>query len=161
MGSEGVGSYWPFATGLRVDQANLLLEQFRETKDVDYILIPNQHVGAWKVGFMPQWIAREYLARKGNAKFRADQLVPARSPLLGWALESLMVEGTTIPYWFLQVDKQADVGAEAYDAGARILRDFFEEHLKKFERGGLHPLGRRIITCFRQGGTVDDFAELI
>ncbi|MFN3683531.1 MAG: DUF4914 family protein [Fimbriimonadaceae bacterium] len=161
MGSEGVGSYWPFATGLRVDQANLLLEQFRETKGVDYILIPNQHVGAWRVGFMPQWIAREYLARKGNAKFRPDQLTPARSPLLGWALQSLMVEGTTIPYWFLQVDKQADVGPEAYDAGARILREFFETHLPKFERGGLHPLGRRIIHCFRQGGTVEDFAELL
>ena len=26
MTSEGVGSYWPFATGRRVDQANLLLE---------------------------------------------------------------------------------------------------------------------------------------
>ena len=27
MKSEGVGSYWPFATGKKVDQANLLLEQ--------------------------------------------------------------------------------------------------------------------------------------
>ncbi|MHB1319768.1 MAG: DUF4914 family protein, partial [Anaerolineae bacterium] len=29
MSSEGVGSYWPFATGRRVDQANLLLEQIQ------------------------------------------------------------------------------------------------------------------------------------
>jgi len=27
MESEGVGSYWPFATGKRVTHANLLLEQ--------------------------------------------------------------------------------------------------------------------------------------
>ena len=26
MSSEGVGSYWPFATGRQVDQANLLIE---------------------------------------------------------------------------------------------------------------------------------------
>ena len=31
MSSEGVGSYWPFATGRRVQQANLLLQQSRTT----------------------------------------------------------------------------------------------------------------------------------
>ncbi len=58
MESEGVGSYWPFATGRRLDQANLLLKQFLEGRRMRYILCPNQHIGAWKVGFMPQWIAR-------------------------------------------------------------------------------------------------------
>ncbi len=74
MTSEGVGSYWPFATGRRVDQANLLLEQIATTPSVRYILCPNQHIGAWKVGFMPQWIAREYLARRGVAKFKPEQV---------------------------------------------------------------------------------------
>jgi hypothetical protein len=32
-----------------------------------HIICPNQHIGAWQVGFMPQWIAREYLARRGVA----------------------------------------------------------------------------------------------
>src|SRR5690606_24877693 len=66
MESEGVGSYWPFATGRRVDQANLLLEQFEKTTDTVFVLIPNQHIGAWHTGFMPQWLAREYLARRGK-----------------------------------------------------------------------------------------------
>jgi len=52
MQSEGVGSYWAFCTGRRVDQANLLLKQIVETPDTRYVLIPNQHIGAWKVGFM-------------------------------------------------------------------------------------------------------------
>ena len=60
MGSEGVGSYWPFATGRRGDQANLLLDQFRRYTDTRYILCPNQYIGAWHVGFMAQWVAREY-----------------------------------------------------------------------------------------------------
>jgi hypothetical protein len=57
MSSEGVGSYWPFATGRMVDQANLLLDQIVATPRMKYILCPNQHVGAWETGFMPQWIA--------------------------------------------------------------------------------------------------------
>src|SRR5437016_613908 len=76
MTSEGVGSYWPFATGRRVDQANLLLRQFTENTRMRHILCPNQHIGAWRVGFMPQWIAREYLARRGAATFRPEQLRP-------------------------------------------------------------------------------------
>lgn len=50
MSSEGVGSFWPFATGRRVDYANLLLRQIRETPGTRYVLIPNQHIGAWRVG---------------------------------------------------------------------------------------------------------------
>ena len=96
MTSEGVGSYWPFATGRRVDQANLLLRQFVENTRMRHILCPNQHIGAWRVGFMPQWIAREYLARRGVARFRPEQLRPARCPLLGHTLHQLQVEGRMI-----------------------------------------------------------------
>ena len=49
MTSEGVGSYWPFATGRRVDQANLLLQQIIDTPNTLFVLCPNQHIGAWKV----------------------------------------------------------------------------------------------------------------
>jgi hypothetical protein len=66
--SEGVGSYWPFAAGCMVDHANLLLRQMRATPKVRYTLTPNQHVGCWQVSFMPQWIAREYLGRRGSAE---------------------------------------------------------------------------------------------
>ena len=80
MQSEGVGSYWAFATGRRVDQANLLLRQIVETPETRYVLIPNQHIGAWKVGFMAEWIAREYLARRGSAKFAREQVGEAHLP---------------------------------------------------------------------------------
>ena len=73
MQSEGVGSYWPFATGRKVDQANILLKQIVETPDTMFVLIPNQHIGAWEVGFGGQWLAREYLSRQGgSAPFGPD-----------------------------------------------------------------------------------------
>lgn len=161
MSSEGVGSYWPFATGRRVDQANLLLQQIVDTPKVRFILTPNQHVGAWSVGFMPQWIAREFLARRGGARFYANQVLPSRCSLLGYAFKSLMVEGQTIPEWMLQVDLQPDVGPEAYDAGAVILRDFFHQQINTFIEPDLHPLGRKIIQCCLDGGTVADYETLI
>lgn len=161
MGSEGVGSYWPFATGRRVDQANLLLEQIVHTPRVRYVLIPNQHIGAWKVGFMPQWIAREYLARRGGARFGPSDLTPARCPLLGYALQNLIVEGQRIPSSMLQVDTSMHVGPEAYDAGAAILLEFFRKHLSKFDVKDLDPLGAKIIQCCLDGGAPADYEALV
>ncbi len=161
MTSEGVGSYWPFATGRRVDQANLLLEQVLDRPRTRFVLTPNQHVGAWRTGFMPQWLAREYMARRGGAKFRSDQLKPARCPLLGYALDSMQIEGLTIPHWFLEVQTQPEVGEAAYDRGASILHEFFVKHLTPYlEESDLHPEGRRIIQCALDGGGVKDFEAL-
>ena len=161
MVSEGVGSYWPFATGLMVDQANLLLEQILNTPLTRYILIPNQYIGAYKVGFSGQWIAREYLARRGNVSFKKEPLVPARCSLLGYALESLKIDGQIIPKHFLQVDQQKDNGPEGYDAGAEILSDFFKKELAQYLVPDLHPLGRRIIETCLAGGAVQDYVDLI
>ncbi len=161
MGSEGVGSYWPFCTGRRVDQANLLLKQIIDTPDTRNILIPNQHVGAWKIGFMSSWLTREYLARRGGARFRPDQLVAARCPLLGWAPWHLQIEGTLIPRWFLQPETQPEVGEEIYDNGAEILQSFFKRELAQFQVDGLDPLGKRIIDCCMDGGKLEDYAALI
>ncbi len=161
LSSEGVGSYWPFATGRRVTQANLLLQQILETPRVRYKLCPNQHVGAWKTGFMPQWIMREYLARRGHARFRPDQLLPARCPLLGWAPREIQVEGQQIEKFFFHVETQHDVGPEAYDQGARLLADFFRRELAQYLEPDLAPLGRRIIQCCLDEGTALDYAELI
>jgi hypothetical protein len=161
MTSEGVGSYWPFATGRRVDQANLLLRQFAENTRMRHIVCPNQYIGAWSVGFMPQWIAREYMARRGAAKFRPDQLRPARCAFLGHTLHQLQVEGRMIARWFLQVDTQPEVGEEAYDEGARILHAFFVKCLKDFQDPSLEPLGKQIITCFHDGGKLEDYDQLI
>ncbi|GMV92721.1 MAG: hypothetical protein AMXMBFR82_24990 [Candidatus Hydrogenedentota bacterium] len=161
MTSEGVGSYWPFATGRKVHHANLLLKQIEATPATLYILCPNQHIGAWYTSFMPQWIGREYLARRGMARFRSNQIRPARSPLLGYALHDVTVEGANIPRWFLQVDTQPEVGEEAYDQGAAILDKFFRKNLESFMTPDLLPLGRWIIECYLSNGTVEDYRKLI
>jgi hypothetical protein len=161
MSSEGVGSYWPFATGRRLDQANLLLRQIQDTPRVKYILVPNQHIGAWEVSFMPQWITREYMARRGGAGFLADQVSPSRCTLLGWSPSSIVVEGRTIGSWFFKVDKQPEVGPEAYDKGAAILREFFLQELKQFLADDLDDLGRRIIECCFDNGSIEDYQNLL
>ncbi len=159
--SEGVGSYWPFATGRIVDHANLLLRQMQSTMKMRYVLIPNQHVGAWATSFMPQWISREYLARRGVAPFRPQQTTPARCSLLGYALNSMQVEGTQVPQWLLQVDLQREVGPDGYDAGAKILENFFYKELQKFLHADLDPLGKDIINCCLDGGTVEQYESLL
>jgi hypothetical protein len=161
MTSEGVGSYWPFAPGKMVRQANLLLDQFVEFDQTRFILIPNQYIGAWKVGFMPQWLAREYLARRGTTRFRSEQIQPARLPLLGYALHNIHIEGSQLSRWFLQVDTQPEVGVEAYDEGARIWKDFFQRYLKDFCQPDLIDLGQKIIQCCMDGGQVEDYESLI
>ncbi len=162
LSSEGVGSYWPFATGRQVHQANLLLNQIRATPKTRFVLIPNQHIGCWHVGFMPEWIGREYIARRSGARFRPDQVTPARCPLLGHTLTSMLVEGIQINPWFLQVELQPEVGTSGYDAGARVLAEFFRRELAPYlEETDLDPLGRRIIECCQDGGTVEDYIALL
>ncbi|MFO8064184.1 MAG: DUF4914 family protein, partial [Spirochaetia bacterium] len=104
LSSEGVGSYWPFATGKMVRQANLLLELIVNTPKTKYVLIPNQYIGAHKVGFQPEWLAREYIARRGNLKFRPGQLVESRCSLLGYSIPNLKVNGQQIPKGLLEVE---------------------------------------------------------
>ncbi|MGC9397107.1 MAG: DUF4914 family protein, partial [Anaerolineae bacterium] len=161
MSSEGVGSYWPFATGRKVDQANLLLAQFRDNTRTRYILCPSQYIGAWRVGFMPQWVTREYMARRGAAPFKLEQLRPTRCSLLGYRLHHLQVEGRFVTNYLTKVEIQPEVGEEAYDVGAGILTDFFHKYLKEFYIDDLLPLGRQIIECCFDGGTVADYDALI
>lgn len=161
MSSEGVGSYWPFATGRKVDQANLILEQIQNTPKVKYILVPNQHIGAWKVSFMPQWVTREFIARRGGADFDESAMRASRCPLLGYMPGSIMVEGRTIGSWFFEVEKQPEVGEAAYDAGAEILTQFFHDELRGFLHQDLNPVGRQIIDCCLDGGSLRDYLKMI
>ena len=161
MQSEGVGSYWAFATGRRVDQANLLLRQIVDTPDTRYVLIPNQHIGAWKVGFMAEWISREYLARRGSAKFARDQVQETICPLLGYIPKQLKIEGFIIPRVFLQVEEQIQGGMEVYEEGARQWREFFASELKQFLVPGLDPLGKQIIEACLDGAHQEDYRRLI
>jgi len=106
---------------------------------------------------MPQWLAREYLARRGNARFRPEQLTPARCPLLGYAMRNMQVEGTVIAHWFLETQTQPEVGVKGYDAGAEILTNFFKRELPKYLAPDLDPLGKEIIECCLAGGSLEDY----
>jgi len=161
LSTEGVGSYWAFATGKRTVQANFLLEQFAGCPDTSYVLTPNQHVGAWKVGFMPQWLMREYLARRGNARFAPENLRTARCALLGELPHQIQIEGHLLSRWFFAVDTQPEVGKEAYDRGAEILYDFFHDILRQYNPQELTDLGRKIIQCCLDRGNVEDYKSLI
>lgn len=161
MGSEGVGSYWPFATGKMVHHANMLLEQIMNTPETRYTLVPNQFIGVWKVGFKPQLLMREYMTRRGNAQLRPDQYQPARTPLLGYELNYLTIEGAKIPSRFLKVYKQDEVGQKGYDDGAEKLYEFFKQELPQYLTDDLHPKGREIIEACLRGATVEEYAALI
>lgn len=161
MSSEGVGSYWPFATGKMVKQANLLLEQFEKNYAVKYILCPNQHIGAWKVGFMPQWLAREYLAENGKKTLDKSSLVNSKCSLLGYTPDKIVIGEQEISEEFIRTNLQAEVGNDAYDAGSAILQDFFKKELAKYLKDGLDPLGRKIIECCLDGGSIGDYESLI
>ncbi len=161
MGSEGVGSYWPFATGKRVHHANMLLEQIVNTPNTMFTLVPNQYIGVWKVGFKPQLFMREYLTRRGNAKLRKDQYQPARCPLLGYELNYLTIEGVKIPSRFLQVHKQVEMEKAGYDAGAEKLFEFFKTELKQYLTPELDPKGREIIEACLNGASVEDYEKIL
>ena len=160
MVSEGVGSFWPFSTGTKVAAANLLLRQIVESPRTRYVLTPNQHVGAYKVGFAAQWLTREYLARRGSGRIRPEHLVPSRCALFGYTLNEVKIDGQLIRPTFLRPDLQSQVGIEAYDVGAKILADFFRSELQQFLTDELDPLGREIIEVCMRDGTIDDYVAL-
>ena len=159
--SEGVGSFWPFATGKRVDFANILLEQFMQTTKTKNILIPNQHIGCWEVGFMAQWVIREYLGRRGQTSMKEKNLHPARHPLAGYIPEQIHVEGVAISKKFLDVTVQPEIGLEGYDEGAKQLEAFFKRETQLYLQSSLHPLGKAIISCCLDNGTLDDYEKII
>lgn len=161
MQAEGVGSYWPFATGRKVTQANLLLNQIRNSGDIHYTLTPNQHVGAWKVRFMSEWLGRSVLTAAKEAFFQKENLLPARCTLLGYTPAEANVGSFDIPEGFLRVEKQPEVGEEIYDAGAVMLVDFFKEELKEFLADDLDPVGKAIIELFLADGSIEEFENLL
>jgi hypothetical protein len=138
-----------------------LLEQIVNTPKTRYILIPNQHVGAWEVGFMPQWVSREYLARRGQAAFKEEKLKPARCPLAGYTIRHMLFEGAVVPEKFLEVNTQPEIGNKAYDKGAQMLYEFFAEELKTYLTDDLNPLGKQIIQCCLDNKPLEDYEKLI
>lgn len=160
MVSEGVGSYWPFSTGTKVAAANLLLRQIVEYHRTRYVLTPNQHIGAYKVGFSAEWLTREWLARKGGGRMRADQLEPARCALLGYTPKEITLDGQPVRRTLLRPELQSQVGIEAYDAGAAIITGFFKAELRQFLTEELDPLGRQIIELCLRDASVEEYEAL-
>ncbi|OJV82168.1 MAG: DUF4914 domain-containing protein [Cellulomonas sp. 73-92] len=158
--AEGVGSYWPFSTNTKVGSANLLLSQLVANDHTRYVLIPNQHIGAYKVGFAAEWLTREYLARRGGGRIRREELAPARCPLFGYRPREVKIDGQQIRPTLLSPEHQSQVGVEAYDAGAAILAGFFKHELTQFLTDELDPLGRQIIEAVLDDATVDDYEML-
>ena len=161
MQSEGVGSFWPFATGKRITHANLLLDQIVKTPRTTFTLVPNQNIGVWRVRFKPQLLMREYLTRRGVAKFKKEQYQPARCSLLGYELNYLTIESSKIPTRFLKVYNQVEVGTEGYDAGAEILQEFFHKELQKFLKKDLYKTGKRIIDACLSNASTEEYNEII
>ncbi|RKZ92507.1 MAG: DUF4914 domain-containing protein, partial [Gammaproteobacteria bacterium] len=161
MESEGVGSYWPFATGKKIVHANMFLKQIINTPRTTFTLVPNQNIGVWEVGFKPQLLMREYLTRRGAAKLRNDQYQAARCPLLGYELNYLTLEASKIPTRFLKVYRQPEVGIEGYDAGAQLLQKFFHEELQKYLKKDLLITGKKIIEACLSNASVEEYNEII
>lgn len=161
MGSEGIGSYWPFATGRRIPHANMLLKQIIDTPRTTFTLVPNQYIGAWKVGFKPQLLMREYLTLRGAAKLRTDQYQESRCSLLGYELNYLTIEGSKIPSRFLKTYNQPEVGFEGYDAGAEILQDFFKAELPKFLQDDLLGTGKKIIEACLSNASIEEYNSIV
>jgi hypothetical protein len=63
--------------------------------------------------------------------------------------------------WFLQVDTQPEVGEAAYDQGSEILYKFFRQCLADYISPELSPLGRQIIECCLDGGSLEDYETLL
>ena len=158
--AEGVGSYWPFSTNTKVGSANLLLSQLVANDHTRYVLIPNQHIGAYKVGFAAEWLTREYLARRGAGRIRREELTAARCPLFGYRPREVKIDGQQIRPTLLQPEFQSQVGVEAYDAGAAILSGFFKHELSQFLTDELDPLGRQIIQAVLDDATAEDYEAL-
>jgi len=160
MTSEGVGSYGPFLTGDIIRHADLLLEQFVKYEETCNVLFPNQYVGVWKTGFMPQWFVREYLARRGGRRFSENEMHESKCTLLGYVSNELKVEGLQVPDYMLDVWMQPEVGQEAFSAGSRIFYDFFDRELKKFSAPRLSVLGKKILQCHYDRGEIRDFKKI-
>lgn len=159
MTAEGVGSYWPFSTGQKITQANMLLKQIIDTPNTLNILIPNQYIGSYKIGFASEWITREYLARRGGT-FKGKHLVEARCPLFGYSIDEMKIDGQYIRQTFLRPEMQSRLGEKGYDIGAKIITDFFKEELQQFLVPELDPLGREIIELCMNDAPLEEYLKL-
>ena len=109
---------------------------------------------------MAEWIASEYLARRGGVNMKMDRLAPAPCSLLGYCMKEMKVDGQEIRTTFLHPETQEQMGMEGYQKGAQILYDFFAKELEAFDVEELHPVGKEILECFKKHGTIEDYCAI-
>jgi hypothetical protein len=132
-----------------------------ETPKTVYVLIPNQHIGVWKVGFAGEWMSREYLSRI-ELPIKKDNVTEARCPILGYSFNEIEFEGNTIQRSLLRTEYQEEIGEAGYDAGAKQLTDFFKKELEVYRNDpDLAPIGKKIIDTFFANGSVSDYLAII
>ena len=95
-----------------------------------------------------------------HARFLPENVRPARCPLLGEYPHQIQIEGRPLSRWFFAVDSQPEVGPEAYDQGAELLYTFFHEILRQYDQETLTPLGREIIQCCLDRGSLAEYKSL-
>jgi hypothetical protein len=110
---------------------------------------------------MGEWVAREYLARRGSARFSREQLIEHKCPLLGYLPKQVRIEGAIIPTIFMQVENQLQGGPEVVEEGARQWRAFFHRELQPYLTADLDPLGRKIVEACLNDATQEDYWKLI
>ena len=120
---------------------------------------PWKYIGIYRIGFASERLSRKYLARHlGTVK--AKHLVPARCPIFCCCLDEMKLDGQYIRPAFLRPETQTRLGEAGCDAGAKILTDFIKEELKQFVCDDLDPLGKKIIDCVMNDGSLDDYLAL-
>ncbi len=89
-------------------------------------------MGVWEVGFMPQWITREFLASRGGARFTEKQMKPSHCPLLGYTPGKIVIEGGTLSVWFFEVDQQPEVALPPTTAARKSSKNSSIRNCRSF-----------------------------
>ena len=157
--SEGVGSYRAFNPGREVDQANLLLVLMQRATNTQHLLIPNQNIGRWEVGYGSQWFVREFVTRKAaGPAFYPSEIEPAHLNLFGYELVSASLDGQSVDPELLHPVKQ--YGMNAYNRGKESFMGFARPILQRFAtHPDIHPTGRKILQWALKGGRIREFGH--
>ena len=137
------------------------MQQIMDYPNAKCILIRNQHVGAYKVAFMSEWLTREFITRRNGAEFEKEYLIASRCPILGYTVDEVKVDGNNIPNSLLRPEYQPEIGLEAYDKGAKILTDFFKKEVLQFMSAELNPIGRQIINLCLRDAPVEEYEKIL
>ena len=87
-------------------------------------------------------------------------LAKSRCPLFGYSLDEMKIDGQYVRQTFLRPELQSKLGFEGFDAGTKILTDFFKEQLPQFLTDALDPVGRQIIELCLNDAPLEDYLAI-